>query len=436
MNNLNSEAFFNRAQKVIPGGVSSPVRAFKSVGGIPRYVAKAIGSTVSDVDGNNYVDLVGAWGPMILGHAHPAVVDAVRSVAEKSFSYGAPCAPEVELAEEIVKRVGPVERVRFTNSGTEAVMTAIRIARAKTGRNTIVKFAGCYHGHADAMLVAAGSGAITLSMPDSQGIPQSVADDTLVIPYGDVSALQEIFSAKGHLIAAVITEAAPANMGVVVPPAGFNALISQLTKTYGALFILDEVMTGFRVSVAGWWGLDGKNENWAADLFTFGKVIGGGMPLAAVAGSAECLDLLSPLGSVYQAGTLSGNPIATTAGLTTLQHCTTETYETLNKNAQEVGSIVSRSLFAAGVSHQLQTAGNLFSVFFTENPVLNFAQAKLQNANAYATFFHEMLAAGVWLPPSAFESWFVSCALTHDDFEIIEKASKQAANAVASTLPE
>ena len=278
MSTSSSEELFARAQAVIPGGVSSPVRAFKSVGGTPRYVASASGSTITDADGNKYVDLVGSWGPMILGHAHPEVVAAVQAVAGRSFSFGAPCEPEVELAEEIVKRVGPVERVRFTNSGTEAVMTAIRIARAKTGRNRIVKFAGCYHGHADSMLVAAGSGVATLSLPDSLGIPQAVADDTIVLPYGDGGALQELFTTRGSEIAAVITEAVPANMGVVVPPTGFNALIASLTKTHGALFILDEVMTGFRVSSAGWWGIEGKSESWNADLFTFGKVIGGGMP--------------------------------------------------------------------------------------------------------------------------------------------------------------
>ena len=427
-----SQDLFARAQAVIPGGVSSPVRAFKSVGGTPRYVASASGSTVTDVDGNKYVDLVGSWGPMILGHAHPEVVAAVQAVAGQSFSFGAPCEPEVELAEEIVKRVGPVERVRFTNSGTEAVMTAIRIARAKTGRNLIVKFAGCYHGHADSMLVAAGSGVVTLSLPDSLGIPQAVADDTIVLPYGDANALAELFTERGSEIAAVITEAVPANMGVIVPPIGFNKLIATLTKAHGALFILDEVMTGFRVSPAGWWGIEGQSEGWNADLFTFGKVIGGGMPLAAVAGSAECLDVLAPLGPVYQAGTLSGNPVATTAGLVTLQHCSPDVYAKLDATATQVAAIVTQALQAVGVAHQLQKAGNLFSIFFASGPVTNFAEAKSQDAAAYATFFHAMLENGVWLPPSAFESWFVSAAHTATDLEMIEQAATRAAQVVAA----
>jgi glutamate-1-semialdehyde 2,1-aminomutase len=322
--------------------------------------------------------------------------------------------------------------VRFTNSGTEAVMTAIRIARAKTGRNLIVKFAGCYHGHADSMLVAAGSGVATLSLPDSLGIPQAVADDTIVLPYGDADALQELFAERGSEIAAVITEAVPANMGVVVPPSGFNAQIAWLTKTHGALFILDEVMTGFRVSSAGWWGIEGKSESWNADLFTFGKVIGGGMPLAAVAGSAECLDVLAPLGPVYQAGTLSGNPVATTAGLATLQLCTPDVYAKLDDTATQVAAIVTQALQVAGVPHQLQMAGNLFSIFFARQPVTNFAEAKAQDASAYATFFHTMLENGVWLPPSAFESWFVSAAHTAHDLEVIERAATQAAQAVAA----
>lgn len=434
MSTTRSEDLFNVAQSVIPGGVSSPVRAFKSVGGTPRFVASAQGSRVTDVDGNTYVDLVGAWGPMILGHAHPDVVAAVQDVASRSFSFGAPCEVEVELAREIVQRVSPVERVRFTNSGTEAVMTAVRIARAKTGRSLIVKFAGCYHGHADAMLVASGSGVATLSLPDSLGIPHTVANDTIVLPYGDIGALEDLFCERGDDIAAVITEAVPANMGVIPPPPGFNARIASLTQHHGALFILDEVMTGFRVSAAGWWGLEGVLEGWQADLFTFGKVIGGGLPLAAVAGTAECLDLLAPAGPVYQAGTLSGNPIASTAGLVTLQHCTPDVYERLDATAEQVAKIITQALQNAGVAHQLQYAGNLFSVFFAQHPVGNFAEAKAQNTQAYAVFFHEMLNNGVWLPPSAFESWFVSASHTDEDLAVIDAAATHAAQRVAQHL--
>jgi glutamate-1-semialdehyde 2,1-aminomutase len=282
------------------------------------------------------------------------------------------------------------------------------------------------------MLVAAGSGVATLSMPDSLGIPQAVADDTIVLPYGDASALEELFAERGQQVAAVITEAAPANMGVVEPPDGFNGLIAKLTKLHGALFIMDEVMTGFRVSAAGWWGIEGQSEHWQADLFTFGKVIGGGMPLAAVAGSAECLDVLAPRGPVYQAGTLSGNPVATTAGLVTLQHCTPDVYAKLDETATQVSAIVTQALRAAGVAHQLQQAGNLFSIFFTQNPVRNFDEARNQDTSAYATFFHTMLKNGVWLPPSAFEAWFVSAAHRAEDLEVIERASAQAALAIAS----
>lgn len=401
---------FDRAKDIIPGGVSSPVRAFGSVGGDPVFIASAHGPYVVDVDGNEYVDLVCSWGPALLGHAHPKVVAAVQQAAARGLSFGAATVTEVELAEAVRARVPLAEQVRFVSTGTEATMTAIRLARGATGRDVVVKFAGCYHGHSDALLAAAGSGLATQGLPGSAGVPASATADTVVVEYNNVAAIREVFAEMGDRIAAVITEASPANMGIVTPFADFNTTLRELTREHGALFILDEVLTGFRVGPAGWWGLEGGYE---PDLFTFGKVIGGGMPLAAIGGRREIMQHLAPVGAVYQAGTLSGNPLATIAGLETLRLADNEVYATVDRRSVELQRAVGEALTAASVPHTIQTAGNLFSVFFRDEPVRNYEDAKAQDTAAFGRFFHAMLEAGVALPPSAFEAWFLSSA--HDD---------------------
>lgn len=431
MNHDTSMMWHERAGRSIPGAVSSPVRAFQAVGGTPRYFVRGEGSRVWDVDGNEYVDLVGSWGPMILGHAHPAVVSAVQEAAAKSFSFGAPSTGEVLLAEEILDRVEALERIRFVSSGTEAVMTALRLARAATGRSLVVKFAGCYHGHVDSMLVKAGSGVATLGLATSPGVTEGQVRDTIVVDYNDTEGLHQVFAKYPDQIAAVITESAAANMGVIAPTDDFLAAVASLPQDSGALLIFDEVMTGFRVSRSGWWGAFAKDKGIVPDLFTFGKVIGGGFPVAAVGGKAQVMDLLAPLGGVYQAGTLSGNPVATASGLATLQQLTSQAYEVLDLRARQVGQAVSEALSAEGVAHQLQSSGNLFSVFFADKPVSNFAEAQVQNTRSFGVFFHGMLDSGVSLPPSAFEAWFVSTAMTDGDVERVATAARQAARAVA-----
>ena len=423
-----SQELFDRALKVTPGGVNSPVRAFRAVGGTPRFMVSGSGAYLTDADGRSYVDLIGSWGPMILGHAHPAVVEALQSAASRGTSFGTPTPGEVELAEHIVGRVGPVEQVRLVSSGTEATMSAVRLARGFTGRTKVVKFAGCYHGHVDALLASAGSGVVTFGLPDSQGVTGATTADTIVLPYNDLAAVGAAFAAHGDQIACVITEAAAANMGVVPPLPGFNQGLRELCSRHGALLISDEVMTGFRVSAGGWWGLDGVD----ADLLTFGKVMGGGLPAAGFGGRADVMAMLAPAGPVYQAGTLSGNPLAVAAGLTTLQHCTDAVYQHVDATAATVGRLVSEALSEAGVAHRLNTAGSLFSVFFTDDAVVDYDTASKQEAQRYNAFFHSMLVQGVYLPPSAFEAWFVSAA--HDDaaVERISAALPKAARACAS----
>ena len=465
-------ALFEAARAVIPGGVDSPVRAFGSVGGTPRFIASASGAHVTDAEGHRYVDLVGSWGPALLGHAHPGVVAAVQDAAARGLSFGAPTESETLLAEEVRRRVPAAQRVRFVSTGTEATMTAVRLARGATGRDLVVKFAGCYHGHSDGLLAAAGSGLATGGLPGSAGVPAAVAAQTIVLLYNDVAALEACFAERGSEIAAVITEGAPANMGIVPPAPGFNAAIRRVTAEHGALMILDEVLTGFRVGPAGWWGLEAvdgwasdlpafasapastvssepadaaapswpgadwrERAAWVPDLVTFGKVVGGGMPLAAVGGRAEVMDLLAPGGPVYQAGTLSGNPLATAAGLATLQLADDAVYASVAERAQAIGEVVSAALSEQGVPHRVQRAGSLFSLMFgpqaAERGVADYEAARAQETWRYGPFFHAFLEAGVSLPPSVFEAWFVSAAHGEAELEAIAAAAPAAARAAA-----
>ncbi|MGA0567875.1 glutamate-1-semialdehyde 2,1-aminomutase [Rathayibacter sp. KR2-224] len=438
-----NDAAFERARAVIPGGVNSPVRAFRSVGGTPRSLVTAHGPYVTDVEGREYVDLVASWGPAILGHAHPEVVAAVQDAAARGLSFGASTPAETELAELVIDRltVTPgshhlsgrslvrsrlIDELRLVSTGTEATMTAIRLARGATGRDLVVKFSGLYHGHSDGLLADAGSGLATLALPASAGVPADIAAQTVVIPYNDKDAVRAVFAQHGPRIAAIITEAVPANMGVVTPAPGFNAFLADIAHDNGALLILDEVLTGFRVGPAGWWGEsaftiregdDGSralvSPTYLPDLVTFGKVIGGGMPLAALGGRRELMDLLAPSGPVYQAGTLSGNPVAVAAGLTTLRLADADVYARLDQVASVISEAIDDALTASGVPHYISHAGNLFSIQFREAPATDYAGVQAQDAFRYAPFFHAMLDAGVSLPPSVFEAWFVTAA--HDD---------------------
>jgi glutamate-1-semialdehyde 2,1-aminomutase len=427
-----STALFDRARAVIPGGVNSPVRAFRSVGGTPRFMVSGRGPYLTDADGNDYVDLVCSWGPLILGHAHPGVIEAVHRAASVGLSFGTPTEGEVALAEEIVRRVAPIDQVRLVSSGTEATMSAVRLARGFTRRNKIIKFAGCYHGHVDALLAAAGSGMATFALPDSAGVTAATTGEVIVLPYNDIDAVRAALTEHAGEVAAVITEAAPANMGVVPPLPGFTASVARLAHDHGALLISDEVLTGFRDSPTGRYGLDGAVEGWAPDLMTFGKVIGGGLPVGAFGGRTEIMELLAPTGPVYQAGTLSGNPVTTAAGLATLRHADAAGYDRMSRAADILVAAVADALTTAGVPHGVQRSGTLFSVFFTDATVTDYDTARAQSTAAYAAFFHAMLDAGVYLPPSAFEAWFVSAALDAGALDRVLSALPAAARAAAA----
>ncbi|MDR0489544.1 MAG: glutamate-1-semialdehyde 2,1-aminomutase [Propionibacteriaceae bacterium] len=427
---------FEAARKVMPGGVSSPVRAFGSVGGSPVFVKSAKGAYVTGVDDREYLDLVGSWGPALLGHAHPEVVEAVRQAAGRGLSFGAPTTGETELAELIIGRVGGIEKARFTSTGTEATMTAIRLARGFTGRELIIKFAGCYHGHSDGLLAEAGSGVATAGLPGSAGVTKAAAGDTIVLPYNDLDAVKEVFASRGSEIAAIITEAAAANMGVVPPNPGFNQGLLRIAKEHGALLIQDEVLTGFRVSDAGYWGLEGRRDGWTPDIYCFGKVAGGGMPLAALAGRTEIMDKLAPLGPVYQAGTLSGNPLAVAAGKATLTLADAKVYARIDAMADKLAGILTGRLTEAGIPHRLQRVGSLMSVFWGEGPaqapVINYAEAQKQDTSIFTRFFHSMLDQGVLLPPSAFEAWFLSAAHGESELDRLDVAIQKATQAISS----
>jgi glutamate-1-semialdehyde 2,1-aminomutase len=422
-----SDDLFARAKSVIPGGVSSPVRAFKAVGGSPRFIARASGARVFDEDGGSYVDYVGSWGPMILGHAHPAVLEAVREAAERGTSFGAPCASEVELAERVVRTVPSIDKVRFVSSGTEAAMSALRLARGFTGRSKILKFDGCYHGHADSLLVAAGSGVATLGIPGSPGVPEGTVADTIVIPFNDEAALDTAAATHGREIAAVIVEPVCGNMGTVAPRPGYLGALRDVTRNIGALLIFDEVMTGFRLAKGGAQELYGVTP----DLTCLGKIVGGGLPAAAYGGRADIMARVAPEGPVYQAGTLSGNPLAMAAGCATLDRLERSVYATLEARSARLEEGLREAAREAEVAVTVNRVGSMITVFFGEGPVVDFASAKASDTRRFGRFFHAMLERGVYLPPAQFEAAFVSLAHGDAEIDLTVRAAAEAFRQVA-----
>ena len=419
----NSATLFEIAKSVIPGGVNSPVRAFRNVGGDPFFVRRAKGSRIEDIDGNSYIDYIGTWGPAILGHAPLAVIDAVHEAAKNGLSFGIPNEHEVEMAQMICSWVPSVEKVRMTNSGTEATMSAIRLARGYTRRDKIIKFDGCYHGHSDSLLVAAGSGALTFGEPDSAGVPASFAAETIVLPFNDRAAVEAAFARWGGQIAALILEPYPANAGLILPQPGFLSFLREITERHGCVLIFDEVMTGFRLGKAGVQGL----ECITPDLSCFGKVIGGGLPVGAFGGKAEIMDFLAPLGPVYQAGTLSGNPLAMVAGLTQLHELeNTGAYEKLDEIGAYLQGGIEIILTEKGIPHRFNRVGSMFCLFFTDQEIINLESVKTQDMTLFRKLFWALLDKGVYIAPSPYETGFLSLAHSREDIDFTLEALEQA----------
>jgi glutamate-1-semialdehyde 2,1-aminomutase len=420
MTNL-SAIYFEQAKKLIPGGVNSPVRAFKSVGGNPIFIQSAKGAYLHDVDGNSYIDLIGSWGPMLFGQAHPVIEDAVRNALANGFSFGAPSYNEVLIAQKIVDMVPSIEKVRLVSSGTEATMAAIRLARAFTKKDKIIKFEGCYHGHGDSFLIAAGSGVATLGTPDSPGVTQATARDTLTAVYNDINSLEALFDANAGDIACVIVEPVVGNMGLVIPKNGYLQAVKTLCEKHNALLIFDEVMTGFRLSSSGYQGICGIKP----DLTTLGKIIGGGLPVGAYGGRADIMEMIAPEGPVYQAGTLSGNPLATTAGLAMLGLIQTnpEVYQKLEAKGKILAEAITKQINSLNMKASVSQIGSMFTLFFTDKKVENFNDAKTSDLIKFGQYFRGMLSRGIYLPPSQFESWFLSDSIGEVELEKIITAS-------------
>lgn len=418
MNINTSEKLFEASKKLIPGGVNSPVRAFKSVGGTPVFISRAQGAYLIDEDDNSYVDLINSWGPMIMGHAHPAIIEAVTAQIQKSFTYGTPTKKELEMAELMCEMVPGLEMVRMVNSGTEACMSAVRLARGYTGKKKIIKFAGCYHGHHDSFLVEAGSGALTLGSPNSPGVPEETAANTLIAQFNDLESVTSLFE-KHEDIACIIVEPVAGNMGCITPAEGFLQGLRDICDQHAALFVLDEVMTGFRLAPGGAQELYGIQ----ADIICYGKIIGGGMPVGAFGGKREIFQHLAPLGPVYQAGTLSGNPVAMTAGITTLKILknTPEIYTQLNETVETLKTELGAILDHKGIAHSINSIGSMMSIFYSDQEITDYQSAKATDVSLFSKIFHHGLKNGIYLPPSNYESWFISRVIKDKEIELIVK---------------